>query len=175
MKKIFSLALVMVIVGAFMVGCTPKKEAKVVDIDEVHAAVKEAFGENYGPNQELNPEELEGLTDVKAENIEELIAETPMMNVSVDTFIAIKAKEGKGDTVAEELEKYRTFLVEESLQYPMNIAKVNSAKVVQEGDYVFFLMLGAYDDREEATEEERLEFAKEEIKKAEDTINKFFE
>ena len=36
----------------------------------------------------------------------------------------------------------------------MNMAKVNSTKVVRHGDYVFFLMLGRYDDRLEATEEE---------------------
>ena len=36
-------------------------------------------------------------------------------------------------------------------------------------------MLGKYDDRQEATEEERLEFAKAEVKKVEDIINKFFE
>ena len=35
-------------------------------------------------------------------------------------------------------------------------------------------MLGQIDEREDITEEEALEFAKSEIKKLEDVINKFF-
>ena len=75
-------------------------------------------------------------------------------------------------TVFADVEK---LLINDSFQYPMNIAKVNAAKIVKHGDYVFFLMLGKYDDREEASDEERLEFAKEEVGKVENIINKFFE
>ncbi|MDU5082716.1 DUF4358 domain-containing protein [uncultured Tissierella sp.] len=176
MKKIFGLFLGMIMMVSFVGGCAPKKnEVKTVDLKEVHAAVKEVLGEDYYPNRELTMEEIENLIGIKETDIEIVIAEAPMMSVNVDTFIAIKAKEGKGATIEESLEKHRKFLVEESLQYPMNMPKVNSAKVVRHGDYVFFLMLGKYDDRQEATDEERLEFAKTEVKRAEDAINKFFE
>ncbi|WP_353095071.1 DUF4358 domain-containing protein [Tissierella praeacuta] len=176
MKKIFGLFLVMIIMVSFLGGCTPKKnEVKVVDLGEIHAAVKEALGEDYYPNRELTVEEIENLIGIKVEDMETFIAQSPMISANVDTFIAIEAKEGKGDTIEEGLEKYRKYLVGESLQYPMNIAKVNSAKVVRHGDYVFFLMLGKFDDRENTTDEERLEFAKGEIQKVEDVINKFFE
>lgn len=176
MKKIFGLFLAMIMMTSFLGGCAPKKnEVKVVDLKEVHAAVKEALGEDYYPNRELTVEEIENLTGIKEEDMETFIAESPMISVNIDTFIAIKAKEGKGDSIEESLEKYREYLVEGSLQYPMNIAKVNSAKVVRHGDYIFFLMLGKFDDREDATDEERLEFAKAETQKVEDIINKFFE
>ncbi|MBU5314084.1 DUF4358 domain-containing protein [Tissierella carlieri] len=175
MKKIFGLFLAMIMMTSFLGGCVPKKEVKIVDLKEVHAAVKEALGEDYYANRELTVEEIKDLTGIKEEDIEVFIAEVPMISVNVDTFIAIKAKEGKGAVIEDSLEKHRKFLVEESLQYPMNMPKVNSAKVVRHGDYVFFLMLGKYDDRQEATEEERLEFAKAEVKKVEDIINKFFE
>lgn len=175
MKKTLVLFLAVIMVISVLSGCGPKKEeVKVVDLKELHDAVKEAYGEDYYPNRELTLEEIENLTGIKEEDMESFIAEAPMMSVGVDTFIAIKAKEGKGDVVEAGLEKYRTFLVEDSLQYPMNIAKVNGAKVVRHGDYAFFLMLGKYDDRDEATDEERLEFAKAEVQKAEDVINKFF-
>lgn len=175
MKKIFGMFLAVIMTASFLVGCTTKNETKVVDLKEVHAAVKEALGEDYAPNRELTLEELENFTGIKKEDMESFIAESPMISVNIDTFIAIKAKEGKGDAIEAGLEKYRKFLVEDSMQYPMNIAKVNSAKVVRHGDYVFFLMLGKYDDREEATDEERLEFAKAEVQKVEDVINNFFE
>ncbi|WIV13737.1 DUF4358 domain-containing protein [Proteiniborus sp. MB09-C3] len=175
MKKVFGLFLAIIMMASFLVGCTSKNEAKEVDLKEIHSAVKEAFGEDYHPNRELTAEEIENFTGIKEAEIESFIAETPMISVNIDTFMAIKAKENKGSEIEESLEKYRKFLVEESVQYPMNIAKVNAAKVVRHGDYVFFLMLGKLDDRQEATDEERLEFAKAEVQKAEEAINKFFQ
>lgn len=175
MKRILGLFLAVIMISSFLVGCTTKKEEKVVDLKEVHSAVKEALGEDYYPNRELTLEEIENFTGIKEADMESFIAEAPMMNVNVDTFIAIKAKEGKGDAIEAGFEKYRKYLIEDSVIYPMNIAKVHASKIVRHGDYVFFLMLGKHDDRQEATDEERLEFAKAEIQKVEDTINKFFE
>lgn len=176
MKKIIGLLLAMTMMVVFIGGCTPKKEeVKVVDLKAVHEAVKESLGEDYYPNEEMTYEMIENLTGIKEADLESYIAEMPMISMSVDTFIAMKAKEGKGDDVEAGLEKYRKYLVEESMQYPMNMAKVNAAKVVRHGDYVFFLMLGKFDDRLEATEEEQIEFAKLEIQNIEEVINKFFE
>lgn len=176
MKKIMGIFLVMTMMVVFVGGCAPKKtEEKTVDLKEVHKAVKDSLGEDYLPNQEISFEMLENFTGIKESDIETYIAESPMISMNVDTFIAIQAKEGKGDDVESGLENYKKDLIENSMQYPMNMAKVNSTKVVRHGDYVFFLMLGRYDDRLEATEEEQMEFAKEDIKNIEDIINKFFE
>lgn len=42
----------------------------------------------------------------------------------------------------------------------MNVAKVQSAKVVRYDDYVFYVMLGGYNDENpDATEEENVKFA----------------
>ncbi len=178
MKKVVGIFLAMILMVGFLGGCSPasKPEEKlVVNLGELMDAVKEEFGEDYAPNREIEMEEIENFTEIGPDDIEEFIAEGPMITVSIDTIMAFKAKEGKAEIVEEKLENYREFLVTDSFQYPMNLAKVNSAKVLRHGDYVFFLMLGSYDDREEATEEERLEFAQAEIKRAEDVINKFFE
>lgn len=177
MKKIIGLLLAISMLGVFAVGCSPSKEepGKVVDIKEIHQAVVDSLGEDYVANRDLEMEEIEGIVGVKAEDIVEYIGQAPMISVGVDTFIAIKAKEGKADAIEEGLKNHRKYLVEDSMQYPMNIAKVNASKVIRHGDYVFFIMLGKYDDRDEATEEERLEFAQEETKRVEDVINKFFE
>lgn len=178
MKKSIVLILAVLMMVAFVGGCSNNKGKdviKVVEIKAVHEKIKEEFGEDYIPNMELDLEALENFIGLNPDDIDVFIAENPMISVNVDTFIAIKAKEGKGDSVNTSLEDYRTNLVENSMQYPMNLAKVNASKVVRHGDYVFFLMIGKYDEREEASEEERLDFAKEEIKRAEDIINGFFE
>lgn len=175
MKKFISLTITIIIVTTFLIGCAPKKEAtKEVDLKEVQAAIKEALGDDY-ETQEINMEMLKDITGISESDIETIVSEVPLMNVSIDTFIAIKAVEGKGEVIETALEKYRTYYQEDAFLYPMNVAKAHSAKVVRHGDYVFFLMLGNHDDREEATEEERLEFAKAEIQKLEDIVNKFFE
>lgn len=149
-------------------------EDKIVSIEDIHNSVKKSLGENYYPNMEMNIELLEGLVGLKSADIETYIAEMPMISAQVDTFIAIKAKDGKIKDIQNSLDTYRKGLINDSMQYPMNIAKVQSSKVVIKGDYAFFLMLGQIDEREDITEEEALEFAKSEIKKLEDVINKFF-
>lgn len=94
------------------------------------------------------------------------------MNVHVDTFIAIKAKKDKAYDVAQTLLGYKEYLNEEAMQYPMNLAKVKSAKVVRKGDYVFFLMIGKINEIEDQESSEALSFSEGEIKRAEVIINK---
>lgn len=74
----------------------------------------------------------------------------------------------------KDLTAYQTSQQTEALQYPMNMAKVNASQVVRHGDYVFFVMLGAFDERTEATEDQQLEFAKEQIKIGVDAIAEHF-
>lgn len=175
MKKAIGVFLGVMMLMSFLAGCVPKKdESKNIDIKEVRDAVAKSLGDEYTPNMELSSEELENVTGIKASDVESYIAETPMISTHVDTFIAIEAKEGKADDIEASLEKYRKYLVEESLQYPMNMAKVNAAKVVRYDDYVFFLMLGRFNEDMDATEEEALAFAKDEIQKVEDIIATFF-
>lgn len=179
MKKKITLLLGAIMMMSFVVACSPKAndkdEVNLVDIKEIHEKIKEEFGEDYIPNMEMQLEELENITGLNGDDVEESIGEMPMISMNVDTFIAIKAKEGKGDSVEKNLEEYRIKSLEESMNYPMNLAKVNAAKVVKHGDYVFFLMLGKFDDRDDATEEEALEFAQEEVNRAEDIIDSFFQ
>ncbi|OLS02333.1 DUF4358 domain-containing protein [Tissierella creatinophila] len=177
MKRKISILLVSVMAISFLIACTPKNNEvgnKDVDIKAIHAKVKEELGEDYLPDTSLSLEELSDLTKVDKENVEEFIAEVPMMNVHVDTFIAIKTKDGKGEEVEKTLEEYRQYLNEESMQYPMNIAKVKSAKVVRHGDYVFFIMIGKMNEIEDQESAEALEFSEAEVKRVENIINEFF-
>jgi hypothetical protein len=143
-------------------------------LKEVYDAVKTAYGENYIPSMMLETQQLSEVYGINMDNVESFIAEAPMMSTHVDTFFAVKAVEGKGEDVEKDLTAYQTSQQTEALQYPMNMAKVNASQVVRHGDYVFFVMLGAFDERTEATEDQQLEFAKEQIKIGVDAIAEHF-
>ncbi len=146
---------------------------KIIFQIQVHDAVVNSLGEDYIPDRDMEKEELENM-GLNTDDMEEYIAQAPMISMNVDNFIGIKAKNGKADEIEKALEDWRDYLIENSMQYPMNIAKVNAADVVRHGDYVFFILLGKYDGRDDATEEEQLDFAKDEVRKVEDVIAGFF-
>lgn len=143
-------------------------------LQEVYDAVKSAYGENYIPSMMLEKQQLTEVYGINMDNVESFIAEGPMMSAHVDTFFAVKAVEGKGEDVEKDLIAYQTAQQTEALQYPMNMAKVNASQVVRHGDYVFFIMLGAFDEREGITEDQQLEFAKEQTKIGVDAIAEHF-
>jgi hypothetical protein len=174
MKKTLIMFLAISMITVFAMGCAPTVNNKDVDLKEVHDAVKESLGEAYVPDRDLEKQELENIVGTSTEDMAEYIAQSPMISMNIDTFIGIKAKDGKADEIEKGLLDYRDFLIENSMQYPMNIAKVNAAEVVRHGDYVFFLMLGNFDDREDVTEEEQLEFAQDEVRKVKEVIAEFF-
>lgn len=107
-----------------------------------YEAVKKAMGENYIPSAPIDATQLSEVYGVSEELIENVIAEGPMISVNVDTFIAVKAKEGKGEDVEKALNAYRDVLVADTMQYPMNLAKIQASKVIRDGDYVYFTLVG---------------------------------
>ena len=171
-SKLIALALLVVTLLALLAGCNKTLE---IDLNEVLEAVKEELGEDYIPVRPIDMEEIENFTGIAENLVKDYVAEGPMMSMHVDTFMAFRAEKGKGKDVAAKLNDYRTYLVEESLQYPMNMSKVEASKVVQEGDYVFFIMLGAFGNPEaEAGSKEANEFAQEEVARVEPVIEGFF-
>lgn len=178
MKKLFSL--VMVGVMAFsLVACSTKKDdqgtgnIKDVPVSEIQTAVKEAYGEAYVPSMDYDAQSLESIFGVKEDWYDEFIAQGPMMSAHVDTFVAIKAKEANVQDVVDALNSYREYLVNDSMQYPMNQIKIQASRVEQVGNYVFFILLGEIPtDVEEQGEDKMLEVAKEQTQIAVDTINK---
>ena len=145
-------------------------------LSDIVQAVKDAYGENYLPSMEITEDMMSDIYGVNMDNVDEFIAEAPAISAHVDTFIAVKAKEGKGEEVEKELQAYLDYVVDNSINYPMNVAKVQSAKVVRYDDYVFYVMLGGYNDENpDATEEENVKFAQDQIQLGLDTIASFFE
>ena len=139
--------------------------------DGLDEAMKEAYGENYLPSMQLDDVMLSEVYGINMDNVESFIAEAPMISAHVDTFIAIKAKEGKADEVEAELNAYRDDQINNAMQYPMNEAKVKASQVVRKDDYVFFVMLGQIPDE---TVSDTAAFAKEQIQIGLDKIEELF-
>lgn len=115
-----------------------------VSLNTILDAVKNAYGESYLPSMDLTAEDLDARYGLKADDYDEALGQVAMISTQVDTFVAVKAKEGKADTVVSALNAYRDDLVNNSMQYPMNVPKVNASQVYQNGNYVFFIMLGDF-------------------------------
>lgn len=178
MKRTIVIGMILCMSIVLIVGCTPSKPSvpsgQEVDLKVIHEKVKAELGEDYVANMVLEKRDIAGILELEEKDIQEFIAEMPMMSTHVDTFFAIKATEGKTSIVEEQMQKYRNNLVENSMQYPMNIAKVNASEIIKQGDYVFFVMLGKFDDRQDVSEDDALKFAKEETQKIKELILKNF-
>lgn len=151
------------------------KAAKEISLEEIHAAVKEAYGENYIPSAAYDEQGMKELFGINSDLYDSFVAEGPMISVHVDTFVAVKAKEGKGEEVEKHLTDYRDTQLNGAMQYPMNMPRIEASQVVRHGDYVFFVMLGGPSEEAEAQgEEAALESAKESNQAAVDLIDGFF-
>lgn len=117
--------------------------ASDVPVSEIKQAVVDALGENYWPQMEIPAEILEGTYGVKADMYDEVLAEMPMMMTNVDTLIVVKAKEDKVEEVEAALNAYREILVNDTMQYPMNLGKIQASRIEVIGNYVCFVQLGA--------------------------------
>lgn len=150
-KAVLTLCIVGIIFGCTSCNGAKQPETVVeettqvqVPLTELYNAVKEAYGENYLPQMQYDAEIFENVFGIKEELYEEFIAEVPMMSGHVDTFVAIKAKEGKAEEVNQILETYQDNMLNNSFQYPMNLGKVEGARLYRNGDYVFYIILGGY-------------------------------
>lgn len=123
-------------------------------LEEIHTAVKDAYGENYIPSMEFDAATLESVYGITEDMYDAVIAEGPMMSVHVDTYIAIHPTEGNEQAVVDALNAYRDTQINDALQYPMNLLKLQASEVKEIGDYVFFFMLGTTDEMYDNEEDE---------------------
>ena len=112
------------------------------EMQALRDAVAAELGDDYWPDMEMPAEFLQSQFGLTEDMYEDYMGEMPMMSAHVDTLLIVKAKEGQTDAVKRALENYRTNLVENSMQYPSNMGKVQASQVGSEGDYVYFVLLG---------------------------------
>ncbi len=123
------------------------------EFDKMRNEIVKWYGTTYYPNVKVHADEaylstyMADTLKMDAAWVEDIIIEVPMISANVDQLILVNPTEGNAANVVKALEDYKTYLVEESFQYPMNEARVKSAVVQQVGDYVCFSILGgAIDD-----------------------------
>lgn len=113
------------------------------EMEALKAAVVQALGEgNYWPDMAMLPDMLEMSFSITSDMYEDYMAEMPMISANVDTLLIVKAKEGKLEAVQSALEAYREAQVGNTMQYPMNVGKVQASRVETIGDYVIYVQLG---------------------------------
>lgn len=135
-------------------GVADVSEGWSQEMEKLKSAAAEALGENYWPDMAVDPELLEMLFRVTPDMYEDYMGEMPMMSAHVDKLVIVKAKEGKVDEVREALEAYRDAQIADTMQYPMNLGKIQASRVEVVGSYVIFAMLGGDDTEAQADGEE---------------------
>lgn len=186
-KHLTSLVLSAALAASLLTGCSGSPAAKETTVQETEAAVnvslddilskvKETYKDGYMPDSQIDSQILNDVMGISPELYESYVAEMPMISTFVETFIGVKAKEGKGADVEKALTEYREYLLNDTMQYPMNVSKIQASQVIRHGDYVFFVMLGGPDDAAmEKGDEAALESAEENNQIAVDIINGFFQ
>lgn len=133
----------------------PGPEAPVVTVQAASApsasklakAVKKAYGDDYLPNYKLGKAEIKDKYGVASSLYSSAYAEVPMISAQVDELVVFKAKNSASKKkIVSAVKEYQKNLKENSLQYPMNVLKVQASKVYTNGKYVCFFMLGGYVD-----------------------------
>ena len=137
-------------------------------------AIKEAYGENYLPNSEIPTELLESEFGLTSDMYEEVKAEQPMIGTHADRVVVVKAAQGKAEDVEAAFNTAKDNKINDTLQYPMNLPKINAGKIVRNGDFVCFLLVGAINDNVDLSEEEAKQFAEDEVAKGVNAVNKLF-
>lgn len=144
-----------------------------VSVDDILNAIKTAYGDDYLPNIEIAPDILEAEFGLTPDMYETVKAEQPMIGTHADRVVIVKATEGRASDVEAALNVAREKKINDTLQYPMNLPKINAAKVVRNGNYVCFLLVGSTNNMD-SSEEEAKQFAEKEVEKAVNAFNDLF-
>jgi len=187
-KRILALLMAAMMCVSAFAGCssetnTPNEEntppveqeapTKEVAIDEVVAAVKEAYGDKYLPSMELPAEYLSDVMGITMDDVEASFAEGPMMSAHIDTFVVLKAKEGKADALAEQLGAYLEQQKNDAMCYPNNLIRIQYGQVMNIGGYAIYMVLGGYDDTA-ADDAAIAKYAEEQAKVGADAVKALF-
>lgn len=178
MKKIIALLMICLSFAA-LTACGKKDDSTsggdngdvtITDasMEDLKEAVLGVLGENYWPDMPVEAEMFSQIYGVTSDMYEEYLAESPMISTNVDTLIIVKAKEGKVSEVEDALNAYRDRMVNDTMQYPMNIGKIQASRIETFGNYVCFVQLGA--DTMDLEEEAAIQHCQEENEKAIDAI-----
>lgn len=128
-----------------------------VSTEALAGAVADELGEDYWADAELAPELLDDWYGISGDMYEEYYGQTPMISENVDSLIIVKAETERLEDVQNAFDTYREAMIQDTLQTPSNIAKIQASMIQTYGDYVCFVQLGGSMDGEGETEEKAVE------------------
>lgn len=164
MKRIWTAAAAALMMLTLATGCFQKKDEPNTIKDgkkltDVVSAVDQKFVEKYGSDagvvvMGMDTDEMY-LTDfahLDMADVEDYAGRHSMSMTNSDTFIAVKAKDGKVDVVKEALEKRKQDLIAQYEQYPVNgsYERAQSGEIYVKGNYVFLIVVGMMPDDPDA-------------------------
>lgn len=135
------------------------------------------YGEDFNATQAIEPEVFAELTGIQPAMYDEYYAAMAPMSAHVDTVFVVKAAEGYIEEVHDLLNAYRDDLLADTMQYPMNVPKIEASIIEEYEAFVVFRMLGAmYEPEATETEapEENVEVAEGEKTPEEEAAYKFY-
>lgn len=135
-------------------------------------AVASDLGDEYWADMDLAPEFLDDWYGISDEMYEEYYGQSPMISANVDTLIVVKAKDDYLDDVQNAFDTYREAMVQDSLQYPSNIPKIQASRIETFGNYVCFVQLGGSMNDEQDDEESMIQACQEMNEQALSVIEK---
>lgn len=151
--------LMIIVAACLLAGCGGKgsmtDEAGYrndVSAQTLVSAVALELGDDYWPDMELAPELLDDWYGISEDMYDDYYGQTPMISANVDSLIVVKAKEGRIEDVENAFGSYREAMVQDTLQYPSNIPKIQASAIRTYGPYVCFVQLGAAASEEEDAE-----------------------
>jgi len=150
-------------------------QVRQVSLNDILAAIREAYGENYLPSEEIPPEVLETEFGLTPDMYVEAKGEMSMISTHPDRVVVVRADPGQADNVEAALNKAKESKINDEMQYPANVPKTNATQVVRSGDYVAFLLVGAPMGNVEASEEQLAEHFRGETQKGAEAFNELFE
>lgn len=147
---------------------------KTVALSNVYESLKDAFGDTFLANMELDAETFNSILGLESSMYTDFIAYQAPMSSHVDRLYVVKAT--NVNEVKAKFDDFRLSLINDTMQYPSNLEKIAGSVVDVKGDYVFFYILGGYPENVEDTENQEVmkEFVKEANTKVETVLNKLF-
>ncbi len=91
----------------------------------------------------MEPEYVQDLYGLKPDMYEDIFVETPMIGTNVDTLDHCAGKKDRVEDVEKALNTYREGEINNTMQYPMNIGKVQASALRPLITMYFFFGLAA--------------------------------
>lgn len=139
------------------------------------SAVKKVYGEDYVLDQELDESRINKQYGVSSSWYSSAFAAEPTIGVHADELAIFKAKNKEsGKKILKALKRYQKKLKENTMDYPMNLPKVQASRLYKNGDYVCFMILGRISSQleENGSEEDMIKAYQKQNNKAVKAIKK---